>query len=346
MSAPPPPPAAIPGIAELRSPPNLLVPRLLFSGSFGIGPSSPMTDPTVHAIFLTETAQTILSGVDLYYRFASGFGSIQHLTDPYLSTFVGPIIGAVVSVTVQYFFAYRVWVLSNKKSWWLCLFICIFSTVEATAAFTGGVYVGPVLFTLFLSSGSQKQTHVHQRFIWGRTLKVLVYTWLIGNAVADVLITAAMLYYLTIRPDRAVAYSNHALSKIVRLTIETNVLTTTTGLVSLLLLSIFPNKIWYTCPTAILGKLYSNTLLVSLNNRISIREGPTARETLPTSQSTTDRSSRIHSGIMHVDIENFPNAFKGSTESSRDEGREKILDIPGIGFSIPSEDVTIITTTA
>ncbi|KAI0287408.1 hypothetical protein BC826DRAFT_1044539 [Russula brevipes] len=40
---------------------------------------------------------------------------------------------------------------------------------------------------------------------------------------------------------------------------------------------LFPGENWYTFPLAILGKLYSNTLLVWLNNRISIRERVIAR---------------------------------------------------------------------
>ncbi|KAI0287410.1 hypothetical protein BC826DRAFT_1044564, partial [Russula brevipes] len=89
-------------------------------------------------------------------------------------------------------------------------------------------------------------------------------------------------------------FSDHALTRLVRLTVETNLLTTTDGLVTLLIVAIFPNKNWYTCPTAFLGKLYSNTLLVSLNNRIYIREtnitprkSPGVAVSLPTVSSST-----------------------------------------------------------
>ncbi|KAH9952892.1 hypothetical protein BC827DRAFT_1159510 [Russula dissimulans] len=331
MSAPPGPPAIPipPGIAELEVQLNL---------SFSAAPAlfgiiwnwtlyGVLVVQLLYAIFLIETVQTILSGIDGYYRFASGFGSLEHLTDPYLSTFNGPIIGAVVSLTVQYFFAYRVWVLSNKKAFWLCLLICAFSIVDATAAFIGGIYV-----------------HVRGRFSSGWKLKVPLYVWLGGNAVSDILITTAMIYYLTIRRSNiSVPHSSHALSKIVRLTVETNVLTTTTGIISLLLVSIFPNKIWYTCPTAVLGKLYghplySNTLLVSLNNRISIRDASSGGGTLPTSQNTSNRFSTIQSGTVHLEIESFRYPLK-SAESSDSGGREKVIDIPGIGFPVAGQEV-------
>jgi hypothetical protein len=79
----------------------------------------------VYAVFFLEIVQTVLGGVDLFYWFASGYGDLNHLNDPYASTFDIPILGSMVSLIVQVFYAYRVWVLSNKKSRWLCLLICL-----------------------------------------------------------------------------------------------------------------------------------------------------------------------------------------------------------------------------
>ncbi|KAI0252230.1 hypothetical protein BJV78DRAFT_1124933, partial [Lactifluus subvellereus] len=118
----------------------------------------------VYAIFFLETLQTALTGADLYYWFASGFGDMDHLVDPYASAFDVPIIGSIVSLTVQFFFAYRVWILSEKKSGWLCMVICVVSRshnsdpnsaacslhqlqcslIGAGTAFGGGVYVSSI----------------------------------------------------------------------------------------------------------------------------------------------------------------------------------------------------------
>ena len=81
----------------------------------------------VYGIFLLETLQTALSGADMYYWFGSGYGNVDHLADPYASVFDVPIIGSVVAGTVQFFFVYRVWILSNKKSWLLCSVIAVVS---------------------------------------------------------------------------------------------------------------------------------------------------------------------------------------------------------------------------
>lgn len=85
----------------------------------------------VYGVVLLETLQTALSAADLYYWFITGFGNIEHLRTPYASSFDVPIIGAVVSLSVQFFFVYRIWALGKKEkeTWWLCLIICLVTFV-------------------------------------------------------------------------------------------------------------------------------------------------------------------------------------------------------------------------
>ena len=87
--------------------------------------STPDSSYIVYTVFLLETVQTALSGADLYYWFAAGFGDMNHLDRSFLSAFDVPFIESLVSAIVQFFYAYRVWVLSNRKSRWFCLLICI-----------------------------------------------------------------------------------------------------------------------------------------------------------------------------------------------------------------------------
>jgi hypothetical protein len=82
----------------------------------------------VHSVFFLETVQTILSGADLYYWFASGFGNFNHLTSPFASSFDAPIMGSVVSLCVQFFFVYRIRVLS-ERSRWLCVIIYLVTSL-------------------------------------------------------------------------------------------------------------------------------------------------------------------------------------------------------------------------
>ncbi|KAI9453630.1 hypothetical protein BJY52DRAFT_812018 [Lactarius psammicola] len=259
----------------------------------------------VFSVFLVETLQTALTGMDLYYWFVSGFGKIDHLVDPYLSPFDVPIIGSIVSLIVQFFFVYRIWILSGRSSWCLCLIICLSSTVDAAAAFYGGVY-----------------GHVRKKFASGWMLKVLALTWLSGNTLSDILIAGSMLFHL-VRRRREGNFSDHALSRIVRLTIETNVLTTAVGIISLLMVALYPDKPWFTCPTAVLGKLYSNTLLVSLNNRISIRDRRRTVVKSPPLTFALTTNSQPASEILHADMKKPSLAAMSVTGSLKDSaGRD------------------------
>ena len=87
----------------------------------------PDTFVLVYSIFFLETVQTALSGADLYHWFAAGFGNLSYLISAYLSFFDVPIMGSMVSLSVQFYFAYRIFVLGAKRSWWLCVIICLVS---------------------------------------------------------------------------------------------------------------------------------------------------------------------------------------------------------------------------
>jgi len=104
--------------------------RLKFLGNrtLSIRRALPVDGPSVvYGLFLLETVQSALALTDLYYWFASGFGNIGHLASPHFSVWNGPLLGGVASVTVQLFFAYHIWVLSLRQSWWLCPLISLVS---------------------------------------------------------------------------------------------------------------------------------------------------------------------------------------------------------------------------
>jgi len=98
--------------------------------------------------------------------------------------------------------------------------------------------------------------------------------WSLSSVVADVLIAIGMTVVFRQARVNGGRFTNFALLRLVRLTVETNALTTGVALSSFLLFVACPNQIYYTFPVGILGKVYSNTLLVSLNNRIYFRDHP------------------------------------------------------------------------
>jgi len=133
---------------------------------------------------------------------------------------------------------YRIFVLSEKRSWWLCVIICLLSIVSTFGAFAAGIL-----------------SYIYVEFMKGLALEVFEMTWIIGNAVSDLLIASAMLYHLRRIWARDGNLSSHSLVSIVRLTVETNLVTTTVSIATLVTIAVFPEKNFYLCPTYVLGKL-------------------------------------------------------------------------------------------
>ncbi|KAH8993948.1 hypothetical protein EDB92DRAFT_1944229 [Lactarius akahatsu] len=199
-------------------------------------------------VFVLETAQTALTGADVYYWFVAGFGNVERLGNSHFAPIDVSIITGLIAFIVQGYFCYRIWVL-NRRSSWFCWIIVVCAVTQAVA-------------TTWLGVTSLKVG----KYV---VSKAAVYVWSIPSALADILIAVAM----TLMLRRASSnFSSIVIIRVVRLTIETNALTAALAITALVLYAAFPNQLYYAYITEIIGKLYSNTLLVSLNNRIYFRE--------------------------------------------------------------------------
>ncbi|KAI9433048.1 hypothetical protein H4582DRAFT_1027756 [Lactarius indigo] len=186
----------------------------------------------VYFVFLLETIQTALTGVDIYYWFVSGFGNLEHLGNSHFAPIDVPIFGIVISFIVQGYFCYRIWVL-NKQSPWICWTIAV-ATVTQTAA---GIWasIKPLMVENYTTS------------------KTAIYLWAIPSALSDILIAVAMTLLLVRRANNN--FSSFVLIRVVRLTIETNAMTATLAIVTLVFYVAFPNEPYYIYTINIFGKV-------------------------------------------------------------------------------------------
>ncbi|KAI9445942.1 hypothetical protein H4582DRAFT_2093716 [Lactarius indigo] len=197
-------------------------------------------------VFLLETAQTALNGADVYYWFIAGFGDVERLGNSHFAPIDIPIITVVIALVVQAYFCYRIWVLTRRS--WICWVIAVCTVTQSV----GGVWAGIKSFMAGKYAVS----------------KAGIYLWSTSSATADILIAVAMMLLLRKTTGKL---CNFILVRVIRLTIETNALTASAVVMTLVLYVAFPDDIYYAY-TAIIGKLYSNTLFVSLNNRIYFRD--------------------------------------------------------------------------
>ncbi|KAH9971163.1 hypothetical protein BJV74DRAFT_246822 [Russula compacta] len=202
-------------------------------------------------VFLLETVQTALTGVDAYYWFMAGFGNMERLRNSNFGGIDNPLMDAIISLVVQVFFCYRIWKLSDRTLW-LPLLIVVLAITQAI----GGTWAG-------IKSATMRAYAI---------AKVAQYLWWIPCTLVDILIAVVMMWLLRQRENNEDRHSKHIVQRIMRLTIETNTVTASVAVISFVLYVAYPNEIYYTCLTVLIGKLYSNTLFITLNNRIYFRD--------------------------------------------------------------------------
>ncbi|KAH9034691.1 hypothetical protein EDB85DRAFT_976366 [Lactarius pseudohatsudake] len=174
-------------------------------------------------VFLVETVQTALTGADIYYWFVAGFGNVERLENSHFAPVNVSIITAVISFIVQGYFCYRIWVLTRKsRSSWICWIIAVAAVTQLVAAVWAGT-----------------KSLMHKNYVVPRTA---LYLWAISSALADILIAMAMTLLLRRASSN---FSSFVLIRVVRLTIETNTLTATLAITTLVLYVAFPNELYY-----------------------------------------------------------------------------------------------------
>ncbi|THV00212.1 hypothetical protein K435DRAFT_751372 [Dendrothele bispora CBS 962.96] len=229
----------------------------------------------VYVLGALEFIQSVLASVDSYHWFAAGFGNMKTLDDPYISAFDSPFLGGIIALMVQLFFCHRIWIL--HRSYIIVTVVAAMSFTQAAGAMAVGI-----------------QGHIGGSLALIPKHLVAEILWLAGSALADTLIAITMTYTLLKSRNNMLPASNKLILKIVRLIIETNTLTASIALLALICVLAFPDKPTLSVPVAYtFGKLYTNTFLAALNNRLLLQQ----RKTLISfSGGTTNAASQVPSG--------------------------------------------------
>ncbi|KAJ7207259.1 hypothetical protein GGX14DRAFT_456735 [Mycena pura] len=211
----------------------------------------------VYGVYTVEIAQTILITHDAFSVFGYGFGNLSALTSMHFNWLTVPIMSGFVACVGQFFYAYRIYVLSNSK------IIPTLIVAVSSASMVGGLIAGAFGFI------AGDMTRVNSRRI-----SVVVGIWCGGCAVCDILIATCTTYYLA-KGGSGYRQTRVLISRLIRLTIETGSITAVVALANLVLYFAFPGKTYYIISALIAPKLYANTILAVLNARIQILGGRT-----------------------------------------------------------------------
>jgi len=205
----------------------------------------------VYAVYVLETIQTILLLHDGYIMYsARSTGVNTNLLDDlplFFSERAAPFAGGLVSFMVQIFYAHRLSILADSTH--IFIFIVPTSLIQFAA--------------LIL-------TNFNLNLPW---LVVLVF-WASASVACDVVIAITMTYHL-LRRDTQWQDTHKILVGLVRLTLETGIITTISViayiLVNVMVTSASSQPLRY-CSTPfvlLFDKLYANMMMLTLNHRMT-----------------------------------------------------------------------------
>lgn len=236
----------------------------------------------VISIWLLEIFHSVLSGHTVYYYAITSYGNAFAILIPTWSIIIQVTVGAFISVLVKSAFAMRVWRFSNKNIF-LTGFIALLNCAILALA---------VIFTIKAFKISTFAEISELNWVITSVLSVSVFT--------DILIASALTYYLHHLRNGFVSTgkngSNTIITGLMKYSIETGAVTSVCGVATLIAFNSLPTTFVYMSFFFVLSKLYSNSLLATLNTRRSVRGRGTDRA--PGTEECSD-FTMIKTGLGH-----------------------------------------------
>ncbi|BGP44082.1 hypothetical protein JCM10449v2_008139 [Rhodotorula kratochvilovae] len=228
----------------------------------------------------------------------------------------------------QGFFTWRVWIVSNRKNWWLPAIMLVLQLTACAMCW-------------YLAHWINQATYMTE---FGE-VKWLLYTWLSSGFACDVLITGGITYYLVIRPQRLagsaakakisrsyiprIAHRSNPLGRIVIKTFQTNTASLIIQAVTLIVMINKGRTVWYSVTGFQESKIYIISVIATLNARHDSTSGDSAHFTHDlngTSRAGTSVKGRSAafsrngqaSVPVHITISEEVKIDEGASEFSKD----------------------------
>ncbi|CAA7268392.1 unnamed protein product [Cyclocybe aegerita] len=215
------------------------------------------TKALVYTVLVLEVTQTAITSHDVFVALASHFGSSSALDGIHVHWLSIPVAGGLTGGIGQLFFAYRIWNMSSKGSRGGPVIIGILAAASICSALVASAaFFRARTFSGLLSNASGSLAAIG--------------VWNGFGAICDITIALVMPYYL-MRHGTGLNSTHVMIVNLIRLIIETGVLTAVFAILHLCLY--FANHQIFVVPGLTISKIYANTMLVILNNRIKILDG-------------------------------------------------------------------------
>lgn len=209
----------------------------------------------VYGLCVLEVVQTTLATMDGFHWFVYGWGNMNNLLDIHMAAVNSPIMDGLIGAIAQSYFCWRIYQLGGGPWCKLAYFLLLIAFTQMAAGFATGIRAMVINNSEVI------------RILSSQVVETAI--WLGGSALVDVLIAISMTILLA-RSRTNMPHTDDVIGKLIRSVIETNALTAGVAVLTLILFIAFPKDNYFLCPPYILSKLYSNTVLAILNNRINL----------------------------------------------------------------------------
>ncbi|KAF7319039.1 hypothetical protein HMN09_00240100 [Mycena chlorophos] len=216
----------------------------------------------VYTLFTLEVAQTAITSHFAYEMLVTSWGDPTAFSILPWSSLAVPIFTGLISAAVQIFYAWRIYFLKGDRLWAriVCVAIVLLALMQSLSAFITDARFATTTNVATLPS-----------------LMVGVKIWLIGSAACDVLITITLLFILSeYRRKMPWKRMDGIIGKLIANTVETGLITSVVAIADVILFILFSQTNIHQTPAFMLGKLYTNVLLATLNSRVEMEGRPSA----------------------------------------------------------------------
>lgn len=214
---------------------------------------SPILKALVLIIWSLDLTHSGLVCAAIWNYLIKDFGFANNINVIPLSLSLTIVFTAILTFLVHCFFAHRIFLLS-KRNWYLTMPILLLATFRlCSACATSGEMIQLRMFSLFKA-----------QFQWLFSLGLAL------SSIVDIQITISLFILLQNSRSRSLSL-NHILDSLILYTFEIGSLTCAATIVSMICWLTMGNNRIFMGLHFVIGKLYANSLLASLNTRHDLR---------------------------------------------------------------------------
>ncbi|TDL19777.1 hypothetical protein BD410DRAFT_396318 [Rickenella mellea] len=219
---------------------------------FQLYPSERLTKWIAGTIWVLNTFHIAIIGHAVYGYLITNFSHPLALLDATWEVFVHIVISSSICYLVQLFFIRRVWIFTSRN-----IYLGGIVLILANVQFAFGVATAVRAF----------QLRAFSRLI---EIKITITTALATTVACDLAVTGVLCFYLN-RGRTGFKRTDSLINNLIWCSVSTGLLPSIFATLQLITYFTMPNNFVNICINLFLGKLYSNSLLATLNGRASKR---------------------------------------------------------------------------